>query len=81
MNPATAAAIAAVPGRKTFQMVKEYAHFSDAHTREVVERMNQRLFDDKVRSNNPESVVVDDEVLYGNAAELQHKGFRNRKRG
>lgn len=44
MNGATLAEIAAVLGHKTFQMVKRYAHLSDAHTAGVVERMNKKVF-------------------------------------
>lgn len=44
MNGATLAEIAEVLGHKTLAMVKRYAHLSDSHTSQVVERMNQQLF-------------------------------------
>lgn len=44
MNGATLAEIAEVLGHKTLQMVKRYAHLSDAHTAGVVERMNAKIF-------------------------------------
>jgi len=44
MNGATLAEIAEVLGHKTLQMVKRYAHLSDAHTTGVVERMNMEIF-------------------------------------
>lgn len=40
MSGATLAEIAEVLGHKTLQMVKRYAHFSEAHTSLIVERMN-----------------------------------------
>lgn len=45
MNGATLAEIAEVLGHKTLQMVKRYAHLSEAHTSRVVERMNASIFD------------------------------------
>jgi integrase len=45
MNGATLAEIAEVLGHKTLSMVKRYAHFSEAHTSKVVERMVRRVFD------------------------------------
>jgi integrase len=50
MNGATPGEIAAVLGHKTLQMVKRYAHLSDAHTAEVVRRMNERIFENTTRS-------------------------------
>ncbi len=47
MNGATLAEIAAVLGHKTLQMVKRYAHLSESHTASVVEKMNQRIFDNE----------------------------------
>lgn len=47
MNGATMAEIAEVLGHKTLQMVKRYAHLSDAHTAGVVARMNERIFNVK----------------------------------
>ncbi len=44
MNGATLAEIAEVLGHKTLQMVKRYAHLSEAHTSSVVERMNRSIF-------------------------------------
>lgn len=44
MNGASLAEIAEVLGHKTLQMVKRYAHLSDAHTAGVVTRMNEKIF-------------------------------------
>lgn len=44
MNGATLAEIAEVLGHKTLQMVKRYAHLSEAHTSTVVEKMNNKIF-------------------------------------
>ena len=44
MNGASLAEIAEVLGHKTLQMVKRYAHLSEAHTAGVVSRMNDRIF-------------------------------------
>ena len=44
MNGASLAEIAEVLGHKTLQMVKRYAHLSEAHTAKVVQRMNERIF-------------------------------------
>lgn len=44
MNGASLAEIAEVLGHKTLQMVKRYAHLSDAHTADVVTRMNSKIF-------------------------------------
>ncbi|MBY0355241.1 MAG: site-specific integrase [Rickettsiales bacterium] len=44
MNGASLAEIAEVLGHKTLQMVKRYAHLSEAHTSQVVARMNERIF-------------------------------------
>jgi len=46
MNGASLAEIAAVLGHKTLQMVKRYAHLSEAHTHDVVAKMNERVFGD-----------------------------------
>lgn len=46
MNGASLAEIAEVLGHKTLQMVKRYAHLSEAHTSSVVSRMNERIFGD-----------------------------------
>lgn len=43
MSGATAPEIAAVLGHKTLQMVKRYAHISDQHTTEIVERMTNKF--------------------------------------
>lgn len=42
MNGASLAEIAEVLGHKTLAMVKRYAHLSEAHTANVVEKMNER---------------------------------------
>jgi len=44
MNGATPSELAAVLGHKTLQMVKRYAHLSEAHTAELVGKMNARIF-------------------------------------
>jgi len=44
MNGATMAEIAEVLGHKTLQMVKRYAHLSEAHTASIVSKMNERIF-------------------------------------
>jgi integrase len=44
MNGATLAEIAEVLGHKTLQMVKRYAHLSEAHTSKVVASMNEKIF-------------------------------------
>ena len=44
MNGASLAEIAEVLGHKTLQMVKRYAHLSEAHTSSVVEKMNKKIF-------------------------------------
>ena len=44
MNGATLAEIAEALGHKTLDMVKRYAHLSEAHTAGVVARMNQAIF-------------------------------------
>jgi integrase len=46
MNGASLTEIAEVLGHKTIQMVKRYAHLSEAHTSSVVARMNERIFGD-----------------------------------
>lgn len=46
MNGASLAEIAEVLGHKTLQMVKRYAHLSEAHTSSVVASMNKRIFGD-----------------------------------
>lgn len=43
MSGATPSEIAAVLGHKTLQMVKRYAHLSDEHNAELVERMNRKF--------------------------------------
>jgi integrase len=45
MNGASLAEIAEVLGHKTLQMVKRYAHLSEAHTAGVVAAMNKRIFE------------------------------------
>ena len=44
MNHASLAEIAEVLGHKTLQMVKRYAHLSEAHPAGVVESMNEKIF-------------------------------------
>ncbi len=44
MNGASIAEIAEVLGHKTLQMVKRYAHLSEAHTSKVVAAMNKKIF-------------------------------------
>jgi len=44
MNGASLSEIAEVLGHKTLQMVKRYAHLSEAHTAKVVQSMNERIF-------------------------------------
>lgn len=46
MNGASLAEIDEVLGHKILQMVKRYAHLSDAHIVDVVTRMNKKIFDD-----------------------------------
>lgn len=49
MNNATLAEIAEVLGHKTLQMVKRYAHLSEAHTSSVVAKMNKRIFSNETK--------------------------------
>ena len=44
MNGASLTDIAEVLGHKTLQMVKRYAHLSEAHTNKIVAAMNERIF-------------------------------------
>ena len=44
MNGASMAALAEILGHKTLRMVKRYAHFTEAHTSELVQRMNREMF-------------------------------------
>lgn len=44
MNGATLPELAEVLGHKTLQMVKRYAHLSEAHTSTVVAKMNDKIF-------------------------------------
>jgi len=44
MNGATLRDIAEVLGHKTLRMVKRYSHLSEAHTSQVVAKMNESLF-------------------------------------
>jgi len=44
MNGASLAEIAEVLGHKTLQMVRRYAHLSEAHTSAVVASMNEKIF-------------------------------------
>lgn len=47
MNGASLAEIAEVLGHKTLNMVKRYAHLSDAHVSSVVAAMNEKIFANK----------------------------------
>ncbi len=49
MNGASLAEIAEVLGHKTLQMVKRYAHLSEAHTHSVVANMNEKIFGNGAR--------------------------------
>jgi len=44
MNGASLSEISEVLGHKTLQMVKRYAHLSEAHTSKVVANMNKKIF-------------------------------------
>jgi integrase len=44
MNGASASEIAAVLGHKTLVMVKRYAHLSDGHVGDVIQKMNDKIF-------------------------------------
>ena len=46
MNGASLTELAEILGHKTLQMVKRYAHLSEAHTSTVVASMNERIFGD-----------------------------------
>ncbi|HAT2069218.1 TPA: site-specific integrase [Legionella pneumophila] len=48
MNGASLAEIAEILGHKTLQMVKRYAHLSDAHTSKVVASMNEKIFNNNI---------------------------------
>ena len=48
MNGASLAEIAEVLGHKTLQMVKRYAHLSEAHTAKIVAKMNEKIFGVKI---------------------------------
>ncbi|HAT6936320.1 TPA: tyrosine-type recombinase/integrase [Legionella pneumophila] len=48
MNNASLAEIAEILGHKTLQMVKRYAHLSDAHTSKVVANMNEKIFNNTI---------------------------------
>jgi integrase len=52
MNGASLAEIAEVLGHKTLQMVKRYAHLSEAHTAKVVASMNDKIFNDIENENS-----------------------------
>jgi len=45
MNGSTPSEIAELLGHKTLQMVKRYAHLSDSHNSQVLELMNDKLFE------------------------------------
>ncbi|MFM2322145.1 MAG: site specific recombinase [Pseudomonadota bacterium] len=44
MNGASLSEISEILGHKTLQMVKRYAHLSEAHTSKVVAKMNKKIF-------------------------------------
>ena len=44
MNGASLMEISEILGHKTLQMVKRYAHLAEAHTHDIVERMNTNMF-------------------------------------
>jgi integrase len=44
MNGATTSELAAVLGHKTLQMVKRYAHISESHTANIIDKMNNKIF-------------------------------------
>lgn len=44
MNGATSTELSEILGHKTLSMVKRYAHLSESHTRQVVTKMNDKLF-------------------------------------
>ena len=48
MNQASLPEIAEVLGHKTLAMVKRYSHLSEAHTSNVVERMNANIFPEQI---------------------------------
>jgi integrase len=47
MNGASLMEIAEILGHKTLSMVKRYAHLSEPHTRNVIERMNRAVFESR----------------------------------
>jgi hypothetical protein len=49
-------------------MVEPYAHLSEAHTRSVVESMNEKMFGEKQEEDVPKTAVKDGEVLWRSAA-------------
>jgi integrase len=50
MSGASLAEIAEILGHKTLDMVKRYAHLSEAHTARVVARMNATIFGEEARA-------------------------------
>ena len=44
MNGASLPELAAILGHRTYQMVRRYTHFTPAHTKLVVQKMNQSVF-------------------------------------
>ncbi len=52
MDGASMTDIAEVLGHKTLQMVKRYAHLSEAHTSKVVASMNEKLFSNKTNQDS-----------------------------
>jgi len=46
MQGASLLDIATILGHKTLQMVQRYAHLSEAHTADIVARMNEAIFNE-----------------------------------
>lgn len=63
MNNATLLEIAEVLDHKTLQMVKRYSHLSAPHTRKVVERMNEKIFDGILGEEDGGNAVKDGHVF------------------
>ncbi|MBI1318319.1 MAG: tyrosine-type recombinase/integrase [Candidatus Hydrogenedens sp.] len=59
MGGASPNEIAEVLGHKTLQMVKRYAHLSEAHTSGLVSRMNDAIFSESVSANSNNGAAND----------------------
>ena len=68
MNNATTLEIAEILGHKTLQMVKRYAHLSAPHTRDVVARMNEKMFATDSNKDEDEPVVKEGGGVWRSAA-------------